>query len=109
MTDTKYIAFRHDGDIINEGLTLENAAHEILTYDGYEYEIKQEDGIYKLYVSTHSSNSTLGAKNKNEWFDYAANTEQGVYALVWELGGVHDAFIRSEGEYKEYLELTAEQ
>ncbi len=107
--DDLFRVFTEDGEQFGEGLTLESAAHELLTYDGFEYELRHEGGdLLALYVSTHSSNSTLGAKVKNEWPDYKADTEKAVYMLVWELGGVKGSYMQSEPEYKEYLELLAE-
>lgn len=45
------------GDI-ESGLTVVEAAHRLLTRDGYEYEVRREDDYWTLYVSRCSRNST---------------------------------------------------
>lgn len=53
--------------IYGRGLTSEQAMHEILTYDGYQYEIVKTDFkgsvCWELYHSDGSANSTRGARH----------------------------------------------
>jgi|GEM_PF-2062727 len=42
--------------------TAQNAAREILTYDGFKYEIRNEDGEFVLYHSSRSENAGGGYK-----------------------------------------------
>lgn len=108
---TTYTVFRADNaaSIAGKGLTLEQAADTLLTSDGYEYEIRQEDGLFVLWASDGSRNSTRGARHltscaaggyiatslealyrkviANEWRGYDAQTDEayaimmGLYAL----------------------------
>lgn len=66
-TMTTYTVFHsNDSTKATSRLTLEEAAHELMTYDGHDYEIRQDgtfsDGspILRLYVTQFSRNSTLG-------------------------------------------------
>ena len=60
---TTYTVFNSNDPEVNErGLTLEQAAARLLTEDGHEYEIREEDGLFELFYSRHSRNSTMGAK-----------------------------------------------
>lgn len=45
---------------IDSGLTATEAAEVLLTDDGYRYEIRRDRDGWRLYVSQHSRNSTLG-------------------------------------------------
>jgi hypothetical protein len=66
---TTYTVFRsNDSSRATSRLTLEEAARELLTQDGHDYEIKEggilSDGtqFYCLYVTQFSRNSPLGNK-----------------------------------------------
>ena len=66
---TTYTVFHsNDTSRATSRLTLEEAAHELLTYDGHDYEIRQEgtffDGspMYRLWVTQFSRNSPLGGQ-----------------------------------------------
>ena len=66
---TTYTVFRsNDSSRATSRLTLEEAAHELLTADGHDYEIRQEgtffDGspMYRLFVTQFSRNSPLGSQ-----------------------------------------------
>lgn len=60
---TTYTVFRSDeSEIADRGLTLEQAALELLGADGYEHVIRPMDGGgFRLWISQHSRNSTIGA------------------------------------------------
>jgi len=45
------------------GLTAEQAAEAILTYDGYAYEVREVDGVWQLFTSDGSANSPRGARH----------------------------------------------
>ena len=50
-----------NGEVIGEGLSLTDAAVEILTHDGRDYEVRPLDGGgYGLFVSRGSRNSPSG-------------------------------------------------
>lgn len=66
---TTYTVFHsNDSTKATSRLTLEEAARELLTYDGHDYEIREggilSDGtqFYCLYVTQFSRNSPLGSK-----------------------------------------------
>ena len=66
---TTYTVFRsNDSTRATSRLTPEEAAHELLTYDGHDYEIRQDgtffDGspMLRLFVTQFSRNSTLGGQ-----------------------------------------------
>lgn len=65
---TRYTVFNsNDSDeIYGRGLTAIEAMHEVLTYDGYLYEIRSAKfhgaRIYELWHSQYSANSTMGGK-----------------------------------------------
>ena len=66
---TTYTVFDADdsSNIYGRGLTVEQAMDEILTYDGYRYEIKKSDFhgsvCWDLYHSDGSAASTRGARH----------------------------------------------
>lgn len=100
----KFYAFSSNNNDIGSGLCdTEEAARAMLTYDGFEYEIRNEDGEFKLFVSRFSRNSGIGSKDKAEWPKYAATTEAGVYANVVEMGGVQGTYAQSEEDYNRML------
>lgn len=64
---TTYTVFcSNDANVARRGLTLANAADELLTQDGYAYEIRPVegyDGQMQLWTSDGSANSTRGARH----------------------------------------------
>jgi hypothetical protein len=62
---TKFTVYRTmDTDNFEAGLSLEEAAHSLLTQDGFDYEIRQDkDGWFELFKSDGSRNSTRGARH----------------------------------------------
>jgi len=58
---TTYTIERTDGQV-ERGLTLEQAADAIMTYDGHEYEVRRDRDGLTLWVSQFSRNSTLGGR-----------------------------------------------
>jgi hypothetical protein len=73
------------------GLSAEDAAHELLTYDGYEYQIRPaEDGEgWELWISSASRNSTAwkGINGKSVIFnleDDEAKARQEIFErVIW--------------------------
>ena len=58
---TKDITYTVSGDnILVQGLSLTDAAAELLWHNGHEYELRAEEGGWQLYVSTYSSNAYGG-------------------------------------------------
>ena len=62
--NTTYTLIDHDGDVEVEGMSLEDVGREILTHDGYEYDIRADErlGGWRLWISQHSRNSTGGGR-----------------------------------------------
>jgi hypothetical protein len=66
---TTYTVFdtNDSSNIYGRGLTAEHAMNEILTYDGYRYEIRKSDFqgsvCWDLYHSDGSANSTRSARH----------------------------------------------
>jgi hypothetical protein len=62
---TTYTVFCADdsASVQGRGLSLAQAADCLLTADGYEYEVRDEDGLLILWISDGSQNSTRGARN----------------------------------------------
>jgi hypothetical protein len=103
MTTYTVFSVNNSASIAGQGLTLEQAAHTLLTSDGYEYEIREEDRLFVLWISDGSRNSTRGARNLNscaaggfvaaslealhrrivedEWHGYEAQTDE-TYAIL---------------------------
>jgi hypothetical protein len=53
---------RNTGTVIGRGLTVEQAAAEILTHDSHDYDVRLgTDGVWRLYVSRGSLASQRGA------------------------------------------------
>ena len=61
-------------------LTLEQAAHMLLTADGHTYETRESDGFVELWISRFSVNSTKGARDKVRCTVLARRSE----AELWE-------------------------
>ena len=60
---TTYTVIDTTGDIIKRHLSVEDAAHEILTHDGHGYEFRQcVDEGWRLWVTPFSRNSPVGGK-----------------------------------------------
>ena len=60
MTATSYTVHRN-GEVIAEGLSLSEAAIEILRFDGHDFEVRPLDGGgYGLFVSRGSRNAPGG-------------------------------------------------
>lgn len=60
---TTYTVFRHDdSSVAQRGLTRAEAANELLSADGYDWEIRQNksSGGYDLWTREFSRNSPLG-------------------------------------------------
>ena len=58
---TAYTVYNPSGGMEAEtGMSLADAANKMLTYDGHEWEIREEDGAFNLYTSQFSRNSPCG-------------------------------------------------
>lgn len=86
MTNTNLYSISHDcsGDTIGTNLTAEQAAIELLTYDGYGYEIELNDGYWTLYVSSGSRNSTCGLGEFRESICSLSSDEETARAEIFE-------------------------
>lgn len=60
MLKLTYTTLDNDGYVISSGLTASEAAIEVLSYDGHDYDVRKIDGEYCIYVSRGSRNSTVG-------------------------------------------------
>jgi hypothetical protein len=64
---TTYTLIDTQDNVTDRGLSLVDAAREILTYDGHDYEVRLEnDGWYYLFGSTGSRNSQSGLGKFNQ-------------------------------------------
>jgi hypothetical protein len=74
---TKFTVENASGNLLGRGLSLFEAAIEVLRYDGHEYQIRQDDdGIgWRLYTSTYSCNSTAYKGLKPSTIFSTADTE----------------------------------
>lgn len=64
MTNSKYMVLDliSGTDALACNLTLEQAAHMLLTADGHAYETRENDGFVELWHSLFSGNSPMGAQ-----------------------------------------------
>jgi hypothetical protein len=53
LIDAQYV-------VVDRGLSITDAARDILNYDGHAYEVRKEGGEYCLYCSQGSRNSQSG-------------------------------------------------
>ncbi len=101
---TQFHTFHADGSPLNDGAAdLQDAAHTMLTYDGHDFEIRHEDGEFKLFVSRFSQNSCGGKHDLVEWPKYSAKSEAEVFANVIKMGGVNDYYAMTAAEYAEMV------
>ncbi|CAB4166086.1 hypothetical protein UFOVP843_9 [uncultured Caudovirales phage] len=73
---TTYAVYNPNSDSEAEtGLCLADAANKLMTYDGHDWEIREEDGAYHLYTSQFSRHSSLGGRDlvRSVVSSYAAN------------------------------------
>jgi hypothetical protein len=83
------------------GLCLADAADALMTYDGHEWEIREEGGAFNLYTSQFSRNSPCGGRDlvRSVVSSYAADraaAETEIFERVisedwWKLECVTDA------------------
>jgi hypothetical protein len=85
---TVYTIFAEGGRELAKVASLEEAAIQMLTYDGHRFEIRQVKDLYRLFVSHQSANAYQGAGRLIEWAPYAARTKEGVYRHIIANGGV---------------------
>lgn len=79
-----YTVTSHDGANEQRGLTLDEAACEIMWYDGHEFEICPEDGGgYRLWTSDYSRNSPMGAKLSETVIDSGETDEAAATAEIY--------------------------
>jgi len=85
-SETLYLIAHDDinNSVIGTNLTAEQAAIELLTYDGYGYEIELNDGFWTLYVSSGSRNSTLGLGEYRESIFSTEDDEERARAEIFE-------------------------
>ena len=89
---TVYTIFAEGGSELAKFATLEEAATEMLTHGGHQFEIRHVDDLYRLFVSHRSAKASQGAVRLMEWGAYAANTKEGVYRRVIANGGVKGTY-----------------
>jgi hypothetical protein len=89
---TSYAIFAEGGHELARVASLEEAAIEMLTYDGHRFEIRQVRGDYRLYVSRRSMGAHGSAGKLLEWPNYSAKTKDGVYRRVVYNGGVDGTY-----------------
>jgi hypothetical protein len=89
---TVYTIFAEGGRELAKVASLEEAATEMLTYDGHRFEIRQIKDLFRLFVSHRSANASQGGGRLIEWGAYAANTMEGVYRRVIANGGVKGTY-----------------
>jgi len=54
---TTYTVFdSNNSSVYRSGLSLADAADELLKTDGYRYEIREDDGLFELFISERSEN-----------------------------------------------------
>ncbi len=91
------MVFTKHGDLIDDKpMGAQDAARALLNHDQHAWEIKQDDdGTWRLYVSPYSTNAYGGPGTRLQWPAYAADTEQGVFDSVLNMGGVNDSYART--------------
>lgn len=106
---TTYTVFHsNDSTRAISRLTLKEAAHELLTYDGYDYEIRQDgnlfDGtpMYRLWVSQFSRNSPLGRKGLGATIIYG-ETENEIWQEVISRENWHGMEAMTDTQYDQML------
>lgn len=62
MSTTTYTVLRADGEINARGLSAPDAAVEVMTYDGHDYDILRDQDGWRLFTTKHSRNSPLGGR-----------------------------------------------
>lgn len=99
---TTYTVYNLNSDTeADTGLCLADAANAMMTYDGHEWDIREEDGAYSLYTSQFSRNGPCGGRDlvRSVVFSYAADratAEVEIFKRVisedwWKLTCVTDA------------------
>jgi len=79
---TTYTVLDAHGDVQDRGLDLEAAAHMVLTYDGYEYEVRpDDDGWLSLWISQARRNSYGGPRGLTKSV-ISGNTEDEIWRQV---------------------------
>ena len=79
---TKFTVINTDGEPIARHLTTAEAAHIILTEDGREYEIREDDGIFLLWSRQQVSNQKWGKTMILSAADTIAEAEAEIFAAV---------------------------
>jgi hypothetical protein len=75
---TTYTVYNPSGGMEAEsGMSLADAANKMLTYDGHEWEIREEGGAFNLYTSQFSRCSPCGGGDltPSVIYSYASNRD----------------------------------
>ena len=106
---TTYTVFRsNDSSRATSRLTLEEAAHELLTADGHDYEIRPDepfsDGTpwLRLWVTQFSRNSPLGSEPMRGALIWG-ETEQEIWRQVIEERDWHSLEAMTDTQYDQML------
>jgi hypothetical protein len=111
MFEITYTVYNPNSDTEAEsGLCLADAANKMMTYDGREWEIREEGDAFNLYTSQFSRNSPCGGGEltRSVIYSYAANRDAAEIEIFervisedwWHLECVTDA---------EYLAMHVEE
>ena len=88
---TTYTVFDNNNETVKRGLSLHDAAVELLTADGHDYEIRPEaDGEgFRLWITQFSRNSTLGGRplSKSIFFSLEADKRRAEYEIFTQVIG----------------------
>ena len=109
---TKYTVFNSDGDVLERGLTLAEAAQTMLTEDNHRYAIQQDaDGGFSLWVSQFSAASTLGGRPlvKSVIFSLADSYEAAKAEIFNDIvlfgTGWNGLWVMTDDEYRDEIEV----
>lgn len=74
------------GTVYGRNLTAVEAAHEILGYDGHDYELRREGDAFQLFISRGSRNSFGGNRGLTEAFanNHLIRSYAATETLAWE-------------------------
>jgi len=112
MIDTTYTVFRSQNSGEYEaGHSLSSAARELLTADGYDYEIRDDAkhaGMRVLWISDGSRNSPRGASHLRHsvYFGYS---DDEIFAQVVAADGWHGMEAMTDDDFTAMLAQAAEE
>ena len=105
---TTYTIMDRHGEVVGQGLSIEDCAHEILLDDGQQYELRDDDWGHTLWIRKQVANigwHPTGFTSIEEDHD-AAFTNIANLVCVAGLDGYH---VVTDEMYAEFLKQIAEE